>query len=97
MGKNPHPTSKGSVLGAESAASSWPAHLNSNSLVCPTPQRGGCVVFHTAAPRWGGRFVSLVFYPKEEAMTQNELNRAVARATGEPVSLISSMGFVPLS
>lgn len=30
-------------------------------------------------------------------MTQNELNRAVARATGEPVSLISSMGFVPLT
>ena len=30
-------------------------------------------------------------------MTQNELNRAVARATGESVSLISSMGFVPLS
>lgn len=29
-------------------------------------------------------------------MTQNELNRAVARATGESVSLISSMGFVPL-
>lgn len=30
-------------------------------------------------------------------MTQNELNRAVARATGESVSLISSRGFVPLS
>ncbi len=30
-------------------------------------------------------------------MTQNELNRAVARATGESVSLISSMGFVPLT
>jgi hypothetical protein len=37
------------------------------------------------------------FCPKEKAMTQNELNRAVARATGESVSLISSMGFVPLS
>jgi len=30
-------------------------------------------------------------------MTQNELNRAVARATGETVSTISSMGFVPLT
>jgi len=30
-------------------------------------------------------------------MTQNELNRAVARATGESVSLISGMGFVALS
>ncbi len=30
-------------------------------------------------------------------MTQNELNRAVARATGESVSVISSMGFVPLT
>ena len=30
-------------------------------------------------------------------MTQNELNRAVARATGEPVSVISGMGFVPLT
>ena len=30
-------------------------------------------------------------------MTQNELNRAVARATGESVAVISSMGFVPLT
>ena len=30
-------------------------------------------------------------------MTQAELNRAVARATGESISLISSMGFVPLA
>ena len=30
-------------------------------------------------------------------MTQNELNRAVARATGESVAVISGMGFVPLS
>jgi len=30
-------------------------------------------------------------------MTQAELNRAVARATGESVSLISSMGFVALT
>ena len=30
-------------------------------------------------------------------MTQNELNRAVARATGESVAVISNMGFVPLT
>ena len=30
-------------------------------------------------------------------MTQNELNRAVARVTGETVSTISQMGFVPLA
>ena len=30
-------------------------------------------------------------------MTQNELNRAVARVTGESVSFISSMGFVALT
>jgi hypothetical protein len=30
-------------------------------------------------------------------MTQNEINRAVARATGESVSVIASMGFVPLT
>jgi hypothetical protein len=30
-------------------------------------------------------------------MTQAELNRAVARATGESISLISSMGFVALA
>jgi hypothetical protein len=33
---------------------------------------------------------------KDEAMTQNELNRAVACATGETVSEISSRGFSPL-
>jgi hypothetical protein len=33
---------------------------------------------------------------KDEAMTQNELNRAVARVTGETVSEISSRGFSPL-
>jgi hypothetical protein len=59
---------------------------------------GAVVLFSTRPPRfWGGRFVSLVFCPKEKAMTQNELNRAVARATGESISLISSLGFVPLS
>ena len=30
-------------------------------------------------------------------MTQNELNRAVARATGESVAVVASMGFVPLT
>ena len=30
-------------------------------------------------------------------MTQAELNRAIARATGESVSVIAGMGFVPLS
>jgi hypothetical protein len=30
-------------------------------------------------------------------MTQNELNRAVARATGESIAVICSMGFVPLT
>ena len=30
-------------------------------------------------------------------MTQAELNRAVARATGETVSTIAAMGFVPLT
>jgi len=30
-------------------------------------------------------------------MTQNDLNRAVARKTGETVSLIASLGFVPLT
>jgi hypothetical protein len=30
-------------------------------------------------------------------MTQNELNRAVSRATGESVTVVSSMGFVPLT
>jgi hypothetical protein len=59
---------------------------------------GTVVLFSTRPPRfWGGRFVSLVFCPKEKVMTQNELNRAVARATGETVSLISSLGFVPLT
>jgi len=30
-------------------------------------------------------------------MTQRELNRAVAHATGESLSTISSLGFVPLT
>ena len=30
-------------------------------------------------------------------MTQSELNRAVAQATGESVSAVSAMGFVPLT
>jgi hypothetical protein len=55
------------------------------------------VLLSTRPPDSGGRFVSLVFYSKEEAMTQHELNRAIARATGESVTLISNMGFVPLT
>jgi hypothetical protein len=35
--------------------------------------------------------------PRRKAMTQTELDRAVARATGESVAAISSMGFVPLT
>ncbi len=30
-------------------------------------------------------------------MTQNDLNRAVASATGETVSAVAAMGFVPLT
>jgi len=30
-------------------------------------------------------------------MNQSELNRAVAKATGESVSMIAEMGFVPLA
>jgi len=30
-------------------------------------------------------------------MTQNDLNRAVAAATGETVSTVAAMGFVPLT
>jgi hypothetical protein len=34
---------------------------------------------------------------KENPMTQRDLNRAVARATGETVGEIAQMGFVPLT
>jgi hypothetical protein len=30
-------------------------------------------------------------------MTQNDLNRAVAQATGETVTTVAAMGFVPLT
>jgi hypothetical protein len=53
------------------------------------------VPFHDRLGARGGRFL----FPdisKDEAMTQNELNRAVARVTGETVSEISSRGFSPL-
>jgi len=30
-------------------------------------------------------------------MTQSELNRMVAQATGETISTVSAMGFVPLT
>jgi hypothetical protein len=33
----------------------------------------------------------------EKTMNQSELNRAVAKATGETVAVISSLGFVPLT
>ena len=33
---------------------------------------------------------------QEKAMTQSELNRMVAQATGESITIISSRGFVPL-
>jgi hypothetical protein len=43
-----------------------------------------------------GAVASFPDISKDEAMTQNELNRAVARVTGETVSEISSRGFSPL-
>jgi hypothetical protein len=55
------------------------------------------VLFTRPPQLWGGRFFWLSLTVGEEAMTQNELNRAVARATGESVSVISGMGFVPLT
>ena len=59
--------------------------------------RGGCVFSH-GRPRSGAVAFSFSLSTEgEEAMTQNELNRAVARATGESVAVISSMGFVPLT
>jgi hypothetical protein len=50
-----------------------------------------CIFPNTAAPSRGRPLSST-----EQAMTQTELNRAVARATGESLSRITSMGFVPL-
>ena len=43
-----------------------------------------------------GAVASFCSIPTEEVMSQNELNRAVAHATGESVSEISSRGFSPL-
>jgi hypothetical protein len=55
------------------------------------------VCFFTRPPQFGAVAFSGLLHESEEAMTQAELNRAVARATGESVSLISSMGFVPVN
>ena len=51
--------------------------------------------FTATAPQLGA-VASFCSIPTEEVMTQNELNRAVACATGETVSEISSRGFSPL-
>jgi hypothetical protein len=50
--------------------------------------RGGCVSHGRSTP---GR--PLLLDLKEQAMTQCELNRAVARATGESLSTIRRLGF----
>lgn len=56
----------------------------------------GAVVTYPRPSRRSGR--SLLFSRmKVEAMTQRELNRAVACATGESVSEIASRGFVELT
>jgi hypothetical protein len=65
-----------------------------NQKPAPRPW-GGCVRTRPLPVR-GGRFFLSSLTTKEQAMTQNELNRAVARATGESVSTIASLGFVPL-
>ena len=46
----------------------------------------------TTALRWAVASLNLL----EQAMTQADLNRAVARATGESVTTIAGRGFVPL-
>jgi len=58
--------------------------------VCPS--RGSCI--STTASHGAVAFLS---HPKDPAMTQNDLNRAVARATGETISTVAAMGFVPLT
>jgi hypothetical protein len=55
---------------------------------------GGCALTTTASVL--GAVVSFPDIYLENAMTQNELNRAVACATGETVSEISSRGFSSL-
>jgi hypothetical protein len=47
-----------------------------------------------AHARWPGIFH---FHKEFSAMTQHDLNREVARATGESIRTINSMGFVPLT
>jgi hypothetical protein len=36
-------------------------------------------------------------YQKESDMTQSELDREVARVTGESLRTVSSLGFIPLT
>jgi hypothetical protein len=55
------------------------------------------VCFFTRPLQFGAVAFSGLLHESEEAMTQNELNRAVARATGESMAVISGMGFVPLT
>jgi len=54
-----------------------------------SPSLGGC--FSRDRPRWAVAFPSL--HSGVKAMTQNQLNRSVARATGESLSTIRSLGF----
>lgn len=58
------------------------------------PFVGGCAFYTTASVL--GVVVSFPDIYSENAMTQTELNRAVACATGETVSEISSRGFSSL-
>jgi hypothetical protein len=55
------------------------------------------VCYSHGRPKSGAVAFSGLLHESEEAMTQNELNRAVARATGESVAVISGMGFVALT
>ena len=68
-------------------------HLSSSSVdTLPLP---GCCADTGAAP--GHLPVLVLLAHGGTAMTQHELNRAIARATGESVTTISSLGFVPLT
>jgi hypothetical protein len=61
---------------------------------CLRPFVGGCAFYTTASVL--GAVASFPDISKDEAMTQNQLNRAVACATGETVGEISSRGFSSL-
>ena len=71
------------------------AELDPTTLKIPRPVLGAVVFLHDRLDVRGGRFFWLP--TKEKAMTQSELNRMVARATGENITTISGMGFVPLT